>query len=184
MSYPIPTRLELPVEPYEVSGYHFGQRLRRRIILWATHLGDDVVQPAGTPVTAIGEGEVVWAEVRPGAPHKRNWGGIVIIGHLHHATGEPFYSLYGHLRDLTVTVGQAVSTAQTLGVIAESHTPENGWWQIPHLHFAIYTGPWNNQILPGYKRPEQFRTRVAWWQDPQEFINAYNLVDNSAKVNS
>lgn len=172
--YPQPPRLVLPVEPYTVSGYRFGQHVRRWIILWATHLGDDVVQPAGTPIRAIGEGEVVWSEVRPGSAKRRNWGGVVIIAHAHRVTGQPFYSLYGHLRDLAVTVGQTVGAEQVLGVIAEGHTPENGWWQIPHLHFALYTGPWNNQILPGYKRPEERRTRVAWWQDPQTFIKSYN----------
>jgi len=177
MAYPIPAQLILPIKPYQVDGYHFGQRLRRRIILWATHLGDDVVAKPGAPVVAIGEGEVVWAEVRLGSATKRNWGGIVVIGHTHRASSTPFYSLYGHLRDLTVTVGQTVPAGQVLGAIAEGSTPENGWWQIPHLHFAIYTGPWQNTILPGYKRLEERRTKVAWWQDPQEFINAYSLVN-------
>lgn len=174
MSYPAPTSLALPIQPYGVDGYRFKQRLRRHIILWATHLGDDVVKPAGTIVTAIGEGEVVWAEVRPGTQQRRNWGGIVILGHTHHSTGEPFYSLYGHMRDLTVTVGQTISAGQPLGMIAEGDTPANGWWKIPHLHFAIYVGPWNNEILPGYKRTEQWRAKVAWWRDPQTFIQSYN----------
>lgn len=174
MAYPAPTKLYLPIEPYTVSGYHFGERLRRWIILWATHLGDDVVQPAGKPVNAIGEGEVVWAETRAGNEHKRNWGGIIVIGHSHHQSGEEFYSVYGHLRDLTVTVGQTISAEQPLGVIAEGNTPENGWWKIPHLHFAIYQGPWRNEILPGYKRPEEWRTKLAWWRDPQTFIADYN----------
>ncbi len=174
MAYPTPPQLSLPLPAYEIGGYHFGQRLRRRIILWATHLGDDIVQPAGTPVNAIGDGEVVWAEMRAGSAIKRNWGGIVVVGHTHRVTQEPFYSLYGHLRDLTVTVGQTIGTGHPLGAIAESYTAANGWWKIPHLHFAIYTGPWRNIILPGYKRPEQFRTKMAWWQDPHAFVTKYN----------
>lgn len=184
MAFPMPRQLVLPVEPYHVSGYHFRQRLRRRLLLWATHLGDDVVQPAGKPVRSIGEGTVVWAEVRLGHAKKRNWGGIVIIGHTHRTTGQPFYSLYGHLKDLTAVAQQPVAAEQTLGVVADGNTPENGWWQIPHLHFAIYTGPWPNTILPGYKRPESWRTRLSWWHDPQTFIAAYNLARNNTKQNN
>lgn len=174
MAYPSAQQLQLPIEPYAASGYRFKQRLRRRIILWATHLGDDIVAKPGTPVAAISEGEVVWAETRPGTAAKRNWGGIIVIGHAHRTTGTSFFSLYGHLRDLTVTVGQTVSAGQVLGAVAEGSTPENGWWATPHLHFAVYTGPWRNTILPGYKRPEQLRTKIAWWHDPLPFIKSYN----------
>ncbi len=184
MPYPTPAQLELPVQPYHVTGYHFAQKVRRKIVLWATHLGDDVVVSAGKPVSAIGAGEVVWAEIRPGKPDHRNWGGIIVIGHTHQKTGESFFSVYGHLRDLTVTVGQQINAQERLGVVAPGLTPENGWWQIPHLHFAIYQGPWQNTILPGYKRLEERRTKVRWWRNPQEFIEAYNLDQVRGEGNS
>lgn len=174
MVFPIPSQLAFPVQPYAVNGYRFGQRLCRRILLWATHLGDDVVLPAGTPVRVVGEGNVVWAEVRAGSQAHRNWGGLVVVAHTDPRTHAPFYSVYGHLRDLPVTVGQRVPAGTQIGVIAASHTPENGWWKIEHLHFAIYVGPWRNTILPGYKRPEEWRTRMKWWRDPGAFIEAYN----------
>ncbi|MEX2054657.1 MAG: M23 family metallopeptidase [Candidatus Andersenbacteria bacterium] len=173
MSYPAPSRLNLPITPYTVSGYAFGERLRRHIILWATHLGDDIVAPPGTPVTAIGEGEVVWSEMRVGTSEKRNWGGIIIVGHTHHATQQPFFSVYGHLHELQVKVGEPVTAGQLLGKIAPGSSPENGWWKKPHLHCGIYVGPWRGDILPGYKRPEEWRTRVSWWRDPQPFIREY-----------
>lgn len=179
MSFPVPDKLQLPVEPYDVSGYAFHKKVRRWFVLWATHLGDDVVVPAGTKVYAIGDGEVVWSQMRPGEDLKRNWGGIVVLGHQAQAQNpndkfQKFYSVYGHMKNLSVKVGDHVKTGRQIGIVADSYTPENGWWKIPHLHFAIYTGPWQNKILPGYKRIEEFRTKVKWWQDPKIFIDQYN----------
>lgn len=169
-----PTPLQLPLTPYTIGGYGFRQRLRRHIILWATHLGDDVVAPPGTTVVAISYGKVVFAEIRPGTAQRRNWGGLVVIEHSDPRDNSTFYSVYGHLNNLHVRVGQRVTPTQPLGNIAASTTPENGWWKIPHLHFAIYSGPWHGQTLPGYKRPEQRRTRLKYWHDPQQFIEEYN----------
>ncbi|MEX1997292.1 MAG: peptidoglycan DD-metalloendopeptidase family protein [Candidatus Andersenbacteria bacterium] len=182
--YPQPDHLFLPIQPYNVSGYHFGQRLRRRIILWATHLGDDVIAPAGTAVCTTGAGEVVWAEIRRGTARHRNWGGLIVIGHTARTTSQPFFSIYGHLQDLTVRVGETVAPQHCVGTIAPGLTAENGWWEIPHLHFGIYSGPWQRQVLPGYKRPEEWRTRLRWWHDPKSFIEAYNLASTSAPSNS
>lgn len=163
-----------PVEPYRVSGYAFGERVRSRVILWARHLGDDVVVPAGTPVAAIADGEVVWAEVRPGSLEHRNWGGIVVVRHEGLAAGREFYSLYGHITNITVKTGDAVRAGSRVGEVAAGNTPENGWWKLPHLHFGIYVGPWTKRVLPGYKRFFDDRTKFHWWRNPGEFIENYN----------
>lgn len=172
--YPTPGMLEFPAEPYRVKGHMFGARVRSRIILWARHLGDDVLLSPGTTVTAIGDGRVVWSEIRPGSEHERNWGGIVIIGHRHKTTDESFYSLYGHIDSLLVEEGDVVRAGQVLGKVASGNSPENGWWKIPHVHFGIYVGPWIHQVLPGYDRPFDHRTRFRWWRNPRTFIELYN----------
>ena len=160
--------LQLPLEPYQVGGYAFGERLRRRFGVPAVHLGEDVVAEPGTRVNAIGAGRVVLAKMLLGSEEKRNWGGVVIIQH------QTFYSIYGHLKVLQVKSGEAVTGGQSLGEVAGSSTPENGWWKIAHLHFAIYTGPWQGQVLPGWWRPERFwRTRLSWWHAPRAFIEEY-----------
>lgn len=178
MTYPSPPKLSFPVDPYEVGGYHFRDRVRRKVLLWATHLGDDVQAAAGNEVKAIGDGEVVWSEIRPGSEKKKNWGGLVVVGHnndqLDGAGFQTFYSVYGHLTDLRVNTGDFVIGGQTLGVVAERLTSENGWWEIAHLHFGIYSGPWRDVVLPGYKRIEEFRTKTKWWQEPRSFIEQYN----------
>lgn len=185
MNFPTVLRLDWPVVPYRVTadGWRFGEWVRRRIVYWAVHLGDDVVLPAGTPVRAIGTGTVVFARTLPGSEQKRSWGGVVIVrhgknDHIPITDGQltnEFYSLYGHLAGLAVREGEAVLLGQQLGVIAAGRTPENGWWKVAHLHFGIYSGPWRGQALPGYWRPERWwRTRRRWWHDPQTFIAAHS----------
>ena len=181
MVYPVPRRLSLPIVPYTVSDeyWKFGDRVPRRFGLWARHLGDDVAVPAGTVVSAIGEGEVVLSEMRLGSEQKRNWGGVIVLAHKTNFqfsifNFQNFYSVYGHMRDLTVEAGDHVTAEQRLGAVAEGYTPENGWWKVPHLHFAIYTGPWRGVVLPGYWRPERFwRTSLRWWHEPRAFIDKY-----------
>lgn len=171
--YPTPVRLVPPITPYAITGYGFGDRVRSRVVLWARHLGEDVLADPGTAVHCIGDGEVVWSEVRRGSPDHRNWGGIVIVGHTHAKTGEQFYSLYGHLTTLKVAVGDTLQAGDEVGVVAGGHTPENGWWAHPHLHFAIYDGPWMGQILPGWSRVFERRTKMRWWQVPGRFMKKY-----------
>ncbi|HSX25321.1 MAG TPA: M23 family metallopeptidase [Candidatus Andersenbacteria bacterium] len=166
-------KLEFPIQPYEVTGYRFGQRVRSRMILIARHLGDDILADPGTEVHVIGDGIVVWSEVRLGTPQKRNWGGIVIIEHLHVTTGAKFYSVYGHLEHLAIHVGEEVKLGDRIGLVAKGASPENGFWKLSHLHFGIYTGPWTGKVLPGWLRPFEGRTRFSWWQDPKKFVEGY-----------
>lgn len=181
MSYPVPDGLSFPVAPYEVSGYVFGECVSRRLFWGATHLGDDVGK-AGAVVSAIGDGEVVWCEMRPGSDKKRNWGGIIVLAHKSKILAgaramvgrQNFYSLYGHLTNLAVAKGDIVKKGQHLGMVAEGRTPENGWWEIPHLHFAICVGPWRGAVLPGFWRWWECRTKKKWWRSPKAFIEEYN----------
>lgn len=174
MDYPAAQSLTLPLSPYVVGGYRFRQRIRRHIILWATHLGDDIVVPADTPVQAIGGGRVVFARMLPGSRERRSWGGLVVLEHKHCLDSTLFYSVYGHMYTLAVKEDSTVEGSQSLGVVAPGLTPENGWWQLAHLHFAIFTGPWTGAVPPGYKRPEEWRTRLTWWHHPKTFIADYN----------
>ncbi len=173
MSIPTPA-LQWPIQPYEITGYKFGQRVRSRKILWARHLGDDILADASTSVACIGDGTVVWSEMRLGSAQKKNWGGVVIIEHANPHSGLVFYSVYGHLTGLAMKEEQIVGAGDSVGVVAEGNTPENGYWKLPHLHFGIYTGPWSHNVLPGYARPFEARTKFAWWQNPKPFIEAYS----------
>jgi murein DD-endopeptidase MepM/ murein hydrolase activator NlpD len=144
--------------------------------LWARHLGDDIIAEPETEVRCIGDGKVVWSEMRLGTELKKNWGGVVIVEHVNPNTGLLFYSVYGHLMSLNMQESSEVRVGDLVGVIAPGDSPENGYWKLPHLHFGIYTGPWTHQVLPGYARPFEGRTRFAWWQNPVPFIKEYSVV--------
>ena len=188
MSALVSRSLSLPVMHYDTGDFlRFGDRIRRRVVLWAVHLGDDVAVGSGATERAIGDGEVVFAKTLAGSEEHRSWGGVVIVRHAHNdqfpmtnsqsrsSEQDSFYSIYGHMRDFAVAKGDTIANGGELGVAAEGFTPENGWWKHPHLHFGIYTGPWQGEILPGYWRPEQFwRTKRKWWHDPREFIKRFN----------
>jgi murein DD-endopeptidase MepM/ murein hydrolase activator NlpD len=166
--------MQYPISPYEVTGYGFGSRIRSRGIFIARHLGHDILAQAGTKVSCMMDGTVIWSEIRPGSAQKKNWGGIVIVEHVNADTSEKFYSVYGHIKNLKITVGQIIKKGDAIGVVAEGATPENGFWKLAHLHFGIYVGPWTGAVLPGWLRPFEGRTKLSWWKDPKVFIDTYN----------
>ncbi|MDP3964627.1 MAG: M23 family metallopeptidase [bacterium] len=172
MAYLITPRLIFPVEQYKVNGVPFGKRSVIEGILWGLHLGEDCVLPAGTDVRACGRGTVVYAALHPGSEEKGNWGHIIIIRHKHAKTRKVFYSVYAHLGTSFKRIGEKVECGEPIGFVGEGFTSENGFWEA-HLHFAIYTGPWKNDVLPGYWKEGEKRTRPEWWQSPSEFIKNY-----------
>ncbi len=165
-------KLVFPLDPYRVNGTLFGKRAEHQGVFWGVHLGEDCVAPAGTDVRAIGRGQVVYAALHPGSAEKENWGHIVIIRHRRPRTKEVFYSLYAHLGTSFKRIGEKVECGEPLGFIGEALTPENGYWEA-HLHFAIYVGPWQDEVLPGYWKEGEERTRPEWWRSPGEFICNY-----------
>ena len=176
---PKQTSLTLPIQPYQVSGYSFKERLRRHLVLWTTHLGDDILAPAGTAVYAIGGGTIELSQMHPGSAAKPNWGGLVIIAHTNKHTKDTFYSIYGHLDQLKFKQGNTVAAGQQLGLVAAGNSPANGWWQKAHLHFGICTTRWRGLVPPGWRRPEQWRrTKTSHWHNPEQFIKQYNLADS------
>ena len=101
--------------------------------LWSggTHTGDDYPTPIGTPVQAAMGGTVV--NTSPGA----DYGKTVEIDH-----GNGYQTLYGHLSQVLVSVGQTVTKGQ---IIAKSG--DTGNVTGPHLHFEVRKGK-NNPVNP------------------------------------
>ncbi|MEW2413189.1 LysM peptidoglycan-binding domain-containing M23 family metallopeptidase [Streptomyces sp. NPDC046866] len=95
--------------------------------MWSSgyHTGVDFIASSGTTVKAVGAGTVVSA----------GWGGAygneVVI---RHADGK--YSQYGHLSQLSVSVGQSVTAGQQIGLSGSTGNSTG-----PHLHFEVRTGP-------------------------------------------
>lgn len=174
MSYPQPERLVLPLEGYAVTGRAFGEEAVISGRPRGLHLGEDVLADPGTPVRAVGDGVVVYAALRAGRFWRRgSWGNVVILGHTHAADGRPFYSVYGHLGERYCVQGNRVACGEAIGAVGAGRTRANGWWPEPHLHFAIYRGPWEGRALPGYYREEDGRTKLEDWVPPAQFVREY-----------
>ena len=93
----------------------FGQR-------WGTmHNGIDVANSVGTPIVAVMDGTVINAGPAQG------FGNWVVIKH---DGGE--VSVYGHMRNYSVSVGQRVSAGEQIAQIGNEGRSTG-----PHLHFEI-----------------------------------------------
>lgn len=88
------------------------------------HKGMDIAAPVGTPVTAPGDGVVVFAGEQDG-------GGFGAT--IDHQAG--LVTAYGHLRDVLVAKGQTVTRGQIIG-----HVGDSGQSTGPHLHYETRLG--------------------------------------------
>ena len=172
------SKLSSPLENSENVSANFGGVHSFDGDDWGMHLGVDISVPAGTRVLAIGNGIVVYSSIhagkisKEGAIQKRNWGGIIIIAHHNAKNKTDFFSVCGHMGKCLVKKGDVVELGQVIGTIGKSMTPKNGLWE-EHLHFGIYTGPWNGKVLPGYFKKESELTKMEYWQEPINFIKNY-----------
>src|SRR5690606_10170891 len=86
------------------------------------HRGVDIPLPEGTPVRAMGPGRVTHAG------WMRGYGIAVIIEH-----GSGIVSLYAHLSEASVRVGQEVGGREVIG-----RSGRTGRVTGPHLHFEVW----------------------------------------------
>jgi hypothetical protein len=102
------------------------------------HHGVEFHNPTGTPVLAAAEGVVVAAgqddEVAY-AQYKNFYGNLVILEHSFPDTDEPVYTLYGHLSQVSVEVGDVVQRGQVIGKVGAAGVALGS-----HLHFEVRLG--------------------------------------------
>lgn len=99
------------------------------------HMGIDIFAPAGTPVHAPLDGEVV-SLANNDAP--LDYGFTLILKH-HTGSSVPFFTLYGHLSASLMSLlklGQQVAAGDLVAHFGDRS--ENGGWA-PHLHFQVMT---------------------------------------------
>ncbi len=102
------------------------------------HTGVEFGVPAGTPVLATAAGTVVVAgndaTVAYG-PQADFYGNLVIIELAGQATDSSVFTLYGHLSEVDVAVGQVVAAGDVIGLSGATGVADG-----PHLHFEVRVG--------------------------------------------
>lgn len=139
------------------------------------HLGVDAFAPAGTPIYAALRGEVIVAENRTG---HLDYGGVIILRH-ETPSGEPFYTLYGHLNPEffgRLKPGQFVEKGDAFCRLGDPSM--NGGWA-PHLHFQLaLTIEGIETNWPGVGDPDEMYLWRAICPNPAALLN---LPDNKVR---
>ena len=136
------------------------------------HLGEDWNGEGGgdtdlgDPVTCTAHGIVVFAQ-----DYKLGWGNVVIVRHAYSEGGAVSYvdSLYGHLNEFVVRVGESVARGQKIGTIGNNHGQ-----YAAHLHFEL-----RKNITVGMYRSSFPRDNSVYWV-PSEFMAAHPVVAGAA----
>ncbi|MDX9993301.1 MAG: peptidoglycan DD-metalloendopeptidase family protein [Anaerolineales bacterium] len=138
-----------------------------------THTGVDIPAAPGTSVLAAGPGMVVWAGWGQFSGDPKNekdaYGQSVTIRHEFGYNGATLYTLYAHMRQVDVAVGQWVDTGQYLGEVGDT-----GYTTGPHLHFEVRIG--ENSYF-------QTRNPELWIAPPQGWgVLAGRVMDSNREL--
>ncbi len=103
------------------------------------HYAIDLENPTGTPILAVGSGEVVFSgpdwEDQFG-PMLFFYGTMVVLKHDVVYKDQPVYTLYGHMSEALVETGDRVQANEVIGLVGGSGAAQGG----PHLHFEVRVG--------------------------------------------
>ena len=149
------------VENATRKGYHSGQDLNG--------IGGRNTDE-GLPVCAAGRGLVVYS----GEPHPA-WGNVVVLAHRLPDREGVVQTLYAHLKERSVRVGQRVLRGQQIGTMGTA-----GGKYLAHLHFEAIPSLCTEAGMPGYHpggtmnrmNPEELLRRYP----APNFSDAYDLV--------
>jgi murein DD-endopeptidase MepM/ murein hydrolase activator NlpD len=122
------------------------------------HTGLDLVVDVGTPVMAAGDGTVLWSGygIFAGEEDFTDPYGIAItIRHDFGFQGGPLYSIYAHLSQSYVEIGQQVQAGEIIGLSGST-----GYSSGPHLHFEVREGE-NN--IRHTRNPELWLAPAEGW---------------------
>jgi murein DD-endopeptidase MepM/ murein hydrolase activator NlpD len=113
-----------PIENRELNhtSAGFGWRMSPFYRAKRFHEGMDFTAPAGTPVRATGDGEVVETQTLGAQGVK------IVIDH-----GYAFKTVYAHLNKFNIKKGQKVTRGEIIGEVGSS-----GMSMAPHLHYEVH----------------------------------------------
>ena len=109
----------MPIEG-RISGKFGGQRIMNKVPK-NPHQGMDIAAKEGTPIKASADGEIVLAY-----PDLFYSGNVVVIDH-----GFGLQTIYAHMKDMNVKVGQKVSQGDIIGTVGMTGRATG-----PHLHWG------------------------------------------------
>lgn len=101
----------------------FGRRLHPVFKIWKKHTGIDFSCPRGTQIVASGQGVVCKIN-----GNGRGYGKHVLIDH-----GYGYKTLYAHMSEIDVHVGQKVERGTPIGKVGSTGTAT-----APHLHYEVH----------------------------------------------
>lgn len=118
--------LPWPVQGKVIS--QFGKEYRSDLNTWIFRDGIKIAGTAGAPVRASAAGSVIYA-----GPF-RSYGNVVIMDH-----GKGFFTIYGFLKDIRVSVGDKVETQGVVGTVGKDTQSSSGTGQRA-VYFEIRQG--------------------------------------------
>lgn len=141
---------------WPIADYRYGGTFLSKTV---THTGVDIPAKAGTPVLAAGAGTVIWAgwglfSSTPGNIQDP-YGMAVAVRHDFGYQSQQLYTIYAHMSDVDVAVGQWVATGAQLGDVGDT-----GQTTGPHLHFEVRLGE-NNYYFT--RNPELWLAPAQGW---------------------
>ncbi|MCB0103345.1 MAG: M23 family metallopeptidase [Anaerolineales bacterium] len=117
-----------PTADYRYGGIFFGRNI--------VHTGVDIPSPEGTPIMAAGPGTVVWAGwgLFRETPDDRTdpYGLAVAIRHDFGFNDQQLFTVYAHMSEMNVIVGQHVETGEVIGFVGSTGATTG-----PHVHFEV-----------------------------------------------
>jgi len=119
---------------WALEDYRYGGVFFRNVV----HTGIDIPLKVGSPVYAAASGRVAWSgfglmsgETNPDDPY----GLAVVIRHDFGYQGQTLYTVYGHLSETNLVIGQPVKSGEVIGLSGAT-----GKVTGPHLHFEVRIG--------------------------------------------
>nr|MBS0036977.1 M23 family metallopeptidase [Saprospiraceae bacterium] len=100
----------------------FGMRLHPIHKVWRMHSGIDFTAPRGTPIYSTGNGTVTRVQ-----RDRTGYGTYVMVDH-----GYGYETLYAHLYNYSVKVGDKVTKGQQIATVGNTGTST-----APHLHYEV-----------------------------------------------
>lgn len=125
----------MPVSGEILNEFSWGELVKSAGGVWKTHDGIDLAADAGAEVKSMTSGTVTEIYSDP------LWGNCVVIDHGQTVIG----CYYGLSPDISVNIGDKVSSGQVIGCIGSTADIES---DLPsHLHFALkYEGSWIDPV--------------------------------------